>query len=62
MALELLYGLPMTLRFAKTKKILIPDVPPPTIRKGQQELVIAGMGILCATVAIAAVLLVFLAV
>ena len=62
MALELLYRPPIALRFAESKKILIPDVPPPTIRKGQQELVIAGMGILCATVAIAAVLFVFLGV
>ena len=59
MALELLYGPFMTLPFVKSKKILIPDVPPPTIREERQELVTAGIGILCATVAIAAVLFVF---
>jgi hypothetical protein len=60
MALEMLYGIAMTLPFAKAKKILIPDVPPPKTREGHHELVIAGIGILCATAAVAAVLFVFL--
>jgi hypothetical protein len=47
----------MALRI-KSKKILIPDVPPPAMRK-QQDLVIAGIGVFCATVVIAAVIVVF---
>jgi hypothetical protein len=49
----------MVLR-AKSKKILIPDVPPPVKSPNRQSLVIAGIGIFCATVVIAAVVLVFL--
>jgi hypothetical protein len=50
----------MTLRFIKTKKILIPDVPPPNARDTEPGLVIAGIGIFCASVVIAAMLFVFL--
>jgi hypothetical protein len=47
----------MALRI-RSKKILIPDVPPRAMRK-HQDLVIAGIGVFCATVVIAAVLFVF---
>jgi hypothetical protein len=47
----------MALRI-KSKKILIPDVPPPVMRK-HQNLVIAGIGVFCTTVVIAAVVFVF---
>jgi len=50
----------MTLPFIKSKRILIPDVPPPTARESEPGLVIAGIGIFCASVVIAAVLFVFL--
>jgi hypothetical protein len=47
----------MTLRL-KSKKILIPDAPPSAMRE-RQGLVIAGIGVFCATVVIAAVVFVF---
>jgi hypothetical protein len=50
----------MTLTFINSKRILIPDAPLPSARKSQQGLVIAGIGIFCTVVEIAAVLLVFL--
>jgi hypothetical protein len=43
---------------SKSKKILIPDVPPPAARK-HQDLVIAGIGVFCATAVMAAVVFVF---
>jgi len=43
----------------KSKKILISDMPPPSMRDARQSLVIAGIGALCASVVIAAVLFVF---
>lgn len=43
----------------KSKKIPIPDVPPPSARAARQSLVIAGIGAFCASVVIAAVLFVF---
>jgi hypothetical protein len=43
----------------KSKKILIPDVPPRTGHTTKQGLVIAGIGALCASVVIAAALFVF---
>jgi len=48
----------MTLRI-KSKKILIPDVPPPLARTTKQGLVIAGIGGFCASVVVAAALLFF---
>jgi hypothetical protein len=51
----------MLLQF-KSKRILIPDVPPPTTRSSNQGLVIAGIGVFCASVAVAAALFVFLSV
>jgi hypothetical protein len=50
----------MTHFFSKTKKILIPDVPPPSNRETEAGLVIAGIGIFCASVVIVAMLFVFL--
>lgn len=61
MALKLLREIPMLLQF-KSKRILIPDVPPPTTRSSNQGLVIAGVGVFCASVVIAAVLFVVLSV
>jgi hypothetical protein len=43
----------------KTKKILIPDVPPPTIHTTNQGLVVASIGGLCAAVTMAAALFLF---
>ncbi|HWP23631.1 MAG TPA: hypothetical protein VNM15_05540 [Candidatus Binatia bacterium] len=57
MAFKMLCAIPVTFRF-KRRKILIPDVPPPSPR-AQQEWVIAGIGLFCATVVVAAVALVF---
>ncbi len=50
----------MTLSFFKSKKILIPDAPPSSAREPEAGLVIAGIGIFCASVVIAAMLFVFL--
>jgi hypothetical protein len=50
----------MAFPIAKSKKILIPDVPPPLTRKSELGLVIAGIGILCGSVMIAAMLFVVL--
>jgi len=50
----------MILPFIKTKKILIPDVPPSSGREQEAGIVIAGIGIFCASVVIAAMLFVFL--
>jgi hypothetical protein len=47
----------MTLR-SRSRKILIPDVPP-SAQSINQGLVIAGIGVFCATLVIAAVLFVF---
>jgi hypothetical protein len=47
----------MALRI-KSRKILIPDVPPPAMQK-HQVLVIAGIGVFCATVVIAPVVFAF---
>jgi hypothetical protein len=47
----------MTGRF-KSKKILIPDVPLPTIQTTNQGLVVAGIGVLCAGIMTVAVLFV----
>jgi hypothetical protein len=57
MASKMLYQNTMALRI-NSKKILIPDVPPPAMRK-YQDLVIAGIGVFCATMVIAAVVFVF---
>lgn len=57
MAFKMLSVYPVTFQF-KTKKILIPDVPPPTART-HQDFVIASIGVFCATVVIAAVAFVF---
>jgi hypothetical protein len=46
-------------RLFKSRKILIPDVPPPTINATRQAFFIAGIGILCATGLAAAVVLLF---
>lgn len=49
----------MTLR-ARSRKILIPDVPPAVKTTSHQGVVIAGIGVFCVSVVIAAVLFVFL--
>ena len=51
----------MIIPFSKSKKIPIPDVPPPNSQESEAGLVIAGIGIFCASVVIAAMLFVFLA-
>lgn len=43
----------------KSKKILIPDVPPPSIPTTNQGLIVAGIGVFCAGVVMAALLFVF---
>jgi hypothetical protein len=48
------------MRFFKSRRILIPDVPPPTRREIDQDLVIAGIGCFCASILIGALLFVFL--
>jgi len=48
------------IRLLKSRRILIPDVPPPTRREIDQDLVIAGLGFFCATILIGALLFVFL--
>jgi hypothetical protein len=50
------------MRFLKPRRILISDVPPPTRREIDQDLVIAGIGFFCATVLIGALLFVLLGV
>jgi hypothetical protein len=45
----------------KSSRILIPDVPPRVRREPDQDLVITGIGILCATILIGALLFVLLA-
>jgi len=42
-------------RLCKSQKILIPDVPPPSVTR--QALVITGIGVLCATGLVAAIVL-----
>jgi type VI protein secretion system component VasF len=49
----------MALR-AKSRKILIPDVPPVVRSTNRQGLVIASLGVFCMSVVLAAVLFVFL--
>jgi hypothetical protein len=46
--------------FFKPRKILIPDVPPPTYSP-RQSIVIAGIGVACATAVVIAVLFAVLA-
>ncbi len=50
----------MTLPFTKSKKILIPDRPPPVVRPTEPGLIIAGIGIFCASVVVVAMLFVIL--
>ena len=50
----------LMLRLVKSRRILIPDVPPPTRREIDQDMVIAAIGCFCATVLIGALLFVFL--
>jgi len=59
-ASKLLHLQAMTLPFVKSKRILIPDVPPPSVRESDPGLVIAGIGVFCGLVVIAAMLFVFL--
>jgi hypothetical protein len=48
-------------RFIRTRKILMPDIPPPN--KGMRDdLAIIAIGILCAIAAVVAVVFVFLGV
>jgi hypothetical protein len=49
----------MVLR-TRSRKILIPDVPPMVRNTTYQGVVIAGIGVFCVSVVIAAVLFVFL--
>ena len=44
------------LQFFRSTKILKPDVPPPIGSVTREELVIAGIGIVCVTAVMAAVL------
>jgi hypothetical protein len=46
--------------FFKSRKILIPDVPPPTTPLIRPGIVIAGISVLCATVVMATAIFVFL--
>jgi len=48
------------IRPLKSRRIPIPDVPPPTRREVDQDLVIVGIGCFCATILIGALLFVFL--
>ncbi len=48
------------MRFFKSKRILLPDVPPRTRREIDQDLVIAGIGVFCATILIGALMFVLL--
>jgi hypothetical protein len=50
----------MTRPFIKAKKILISDVPPTSSRGTEAGMVIAGIGIFCASVVIAAIFFVFM--
>jgi len=54
-----LYRVPM-MSFFKSRKILIPDVPPPTYSP-RQSIVIAGIGVACATAVVVAVIFAVLA-
>jgi hypothetical protein len=44
-------------RLFKSRKILIPDVPPPRINPTRETFVMAGIGVLCATGLAAAIVL-----
>ena len=59
MAPKLLMNMLMALR-PRSRKILIPDVPPEVRTTTYQGMVIAGIGVLCVSAVIAAVLFVFL--
>ena len=48
-------------RFIRTRKILIPDIPPPSNGTGD-DLAIIAIGILCAVAAVVAMVFVFLGV
>jgi hypothetical protein len=48
------------MRLFKPKRILIPDVPPPTRREIDPDLVIAGIGVFCAVILLGALVFVFL--
>ena len=61
MASKMLTCKPMMHLF-KSRRIPIPDVPPPMRREIDQDLVIAGIGCFCATILIGALLFVFLGV
>lgn len=50
----------MAFTFIKSKKILIPDRPPPVTKPAEPGLIIAGIGIFCASVVVAAMLFVIL--
>jgi hypothetical protein len=50
----------LMMRLFKSNRILIPDVPPPSRREVDQDLVVAGIGVFCATILIGALLFVFL--
>jgi hypothetical protein len=57
-ALKLLWESVMSRRL-KSRKILIPDVPPPSSETSSQGLIVAGIGIFCAGIVTAAVLFLF---
>jgi len=59
-ALPLLNHQAMTLTFIKSKRIPIPQIPPRNANKPERGLVIARIGLVCASVVIAAMLCVFL--
>jgi hypothetical protein len=48
------------IRFYKSRRILIPDVPPPARREFDQDLVIMGIGCFCAALLIAALVFVLI--
>ena len=54
LAFLMLFTLAMILPIKKTRKILIPDVPPPISGVKRDRLIIAGVGIFSVTAIIAA--------
>ena len=47
-------------RLSKSRRILIPDIPPPVTDGTRDGVVIISIGVLCAAVVIAALIFVFL--
>jgi hypothetical protein len=47
------------MHYFKSRKILIPDVPPPTINTARPGLMVAGIGVVGVTLVIALLIFVF---